>query len=468
MTPEQHRYIRRLAKKYRIFFKGPISPEEWPPLHKDTFSNIRKIGEQRYETFCASIDIQSTEKPWREKTRHRADWLARRAALLRRERRNEAGWRFGLENDVFGRFTIEVACYEVGTNPPFSDRAQELIIHEPILKSELPKQEQPDRVYGLQQTKNFEKLLSEPVVPSIDSNVVRKPVGETIKSSPFPEDGEPQLFPFLIVEAKSEKGHDGFDAIEMQTAFPIRTLLKLQQDLLNTVAEHESKDSPLVWFFANRGDDWRVYCGYTAKKDGVVTYEVLDLWNGRILSKDGALQLLLIVDYIFDWARDIDRPSILRQLKILSTVDASDAISLSNDSDIFSMRGYVSNWIPPPPSAQEVPDVDILDTGEDQDEDSLLAIPVPNTKLGVVRSASIIESQNALFDLVVTSTFFTFFSDFCVFTMALVCLEQLDIDVIKDEEEKEEEEAEEEEEEEDEEEEKEKLSVVNICEEEEE
>ena len=53
---------------------------------------------------------------------------------------------------------------------------------------------------------------------------------------------------------------------------------------------------------------------------------------------DGALQLLLIVDHIFDWARDIYRPAILRHLKFLSENKSDDALSQAADSDIFSMN----------------------------------------------------------------------------------------------------------------------------------
>jgi hypothetical protein len=41
---------------------------------------------------------------------------------------------------------------------------------------------------------------------------------------------------------------------------------------------------------------------------------VIDLWHGTILSQDGALQLLQIIDYICDWARDVYRINILRCL----------------------------------------------------------------------------------------------------------------------------------------------------------
>ncbi len=54
--------------------------------------------------------------------------------------------------------------------------------------------------------------------------------------------------------------------------------------------------------------------------------------------KDGALQILLIVDYIFDWARDLYRPGIRFQLELLSGNDASDARSLYADTEIPSLN----------------------------------------------------------------------------------------------------------------------------------
>src|SRR6266480_3197611 len=69
---------------------------------------------------------------------------------------------------------------------------------------------------------------------------------------------------------------------------------------------------------------------------------IVDLWDGRIVSKEGALCLLLIIDYIFDWARDIYREAIISELRSLST---SDTQSLANDSDVFSMADRASFWL---------------------------------------------------------------------------------------------------------------------------
>jgi hypothetical protein len=100
------------------------------------------------------------------------------------------------------------------------------------------KPRQPDRVFGLGKTGVFKEYIS----------------SRHLRHSPF-ADGY-GLYPFLVIEAKSEKGSPGFESIENQTAFPLRTLVKLQHDLrLESVCDI----NPLVWFLANQGDEWRVY-----------------------------------------------------------------------------------------------------------------------------------------------------------------------------------------------------------------
>ncbi|PQE30536.1 1,4-alpha-glucan branching enzyme protein [Rutstroemia sp. NJR-2017a WRK4] len=441
---DKARDLRRLAKRYGITIQSPPNAHLWPAVHRGLFESLRKVGDQKFDNFSASIDIRSNDEPWREQTKHRAEWLAKRAAHLFNQQRNEAGWRFGLENDVLRRFSVEVACpkcwariwrseieacvneldevtanlegrrkrrractcapndrpnnyYEIGTNPLFDDRTQEVIIHDPLLRSQLPKQE-PDRVYGLQETDNFEKLLSSPV-PSTPGNDADITLRELVRSSPFKDGVEPLLFPFLVLEAKSGKSSSGFFEIQTQTAFPIFALLKLQEDLLARLRASGTADvagRPLIWFLANRGDAWKVY-GCCISESEPTRYDIFHLWDGSIMSKDSSLQLLLIVDYIFDWARDIYRPYVLRQLKSLVTGSTFDQISLTDDSDIMSMRRNISNWIQAAPSTIAGPDFEqdfgAHDSAPHLDHQSLLGISIPNTKLGTLRSASLAESR---------------------------------------------------------------------------
>lgn len=127
----------------------------------------------------------------------------------------------------------------------------------------------------------------------------------------------------------------------------------------------------------------------------------MQLWNGCITEKDDSLQLLLIVDYIADWARDIYRPSILKHLKSTISKIPYDQVSLINDSDVHSLksahhlRTQISNWIPAPPTimdANEVPEEILSDPGPISHK-SILPISIPNTERGSLRSASLFESR---------------------------------------------------------------------------
>jgi hypothetical protein len=144
----------------------------------------------------------------------------------------------------------------------FSDRAETSIHYDPALRIESyrrskKKYEQPDRVYGLWQTENFKELL--------DSADKRVPLDEdtrtlrhTLEVSPFKRDREPLLFPFLIIEAKSDAVGDSA-AVEMQSAFCIRRLLMLQDGLRAATGEESLwQTGPLVWFFTWHGYEWSI------------------------------------------------------------------------------------------------------------------------------------------------------------------------------------------------------------------
>jgi hypothetical protein len=149
------------------------------------------------------------------------------------------------------------------------------------------------------------------------------------------------MLPFLVIEAKKEDSAVGFRAIQYQTAFPVRRLLKAQASLGD---RDEPCEPCLVWFFAYQGEQWRLHVG-TQDKDRVVNLtslglgqtmlmcehqKIYDLWQGTIQSEDGALQLLLIVDYIWSWARDIYRPTI-RRLILNGTTSFRDLSPASTD-----------------------------------------------------------------------------------------------------------------------------------------
>lgn len=172
---------------------------------------------------------------------------------------------------VFSRHAADLTSSDdIGLSPLFSDRVEELVEHEQSVRLALARQEHPDRVYGLRQTTNLERALcsSSRHVPADGGPILVN----GIRITPFKQGGEPLLFPFLILEAKSAKGDD-FDSIQKQTAFPIRTLLQMQADLRNKCGRLLSwQGGPLVWFLSNRGEDWRVSACFVDNTNGEANY----------------------------------------------------------------------------------------------------------------------------------------------------------------------------------------------------
>ncbi len=73
-----------------------------------------------------------------------------------------------------------------------------------------------------------------------------------------------------------------------------------------------------------------------------VTQKVIDLWHGSILRHDSALQLLLVVDLLCDWARDIFTERIT---KILQEQAGPDYPGLLSHNSVESLAP-VQNPLP--------------------------------------------------------------------------------------------------------------------------
>lgn len=124
----------------------------------------------------------------------------------------------------------------------FAGTVEEYVEYDPsddLEKHHVPRR-RPDSVFGLART------------PSLNV-YARAHSLSGLRHSPFSK--RDLFYPFLICEAKSEGGGPGFESIELQTAFPIRTCLKLQEDLRERSGVQMN---PLVWFMSYQGDEWRV------------------------------------------------------------------------------------------------------------------------------------------------------------------------------------------------------------------
>lgn len=163
----------------------------------------------------------------------------------------------------------------------FSSRADELIRYSPIDHSkqslqmpfrEIPeKKRRPDRLIVFEETHSFESSLNHiarKIQDDAGSKIIRELVECTVLNH---KGGGPLLFPFLVMEAKSEKG-PSFSEIDTQTAFPIWKMLKIQEDLFEKTQKTPTYGGPLLWYIAYKGSEWRVSGCYTSLRDGKSSY----------------------------------------------------------------------------------------------------------------------------------------------------------------------------------------------------
>lgn len=238
----------------------------------------------------------------------------------------------------------------------FTSRNQDKFFNPKDLQNELGFSQYPDRIIGLRETNNFSRILNS---YAQDGCKVR----DSIRVSPLSsQKGEHLLFPFMALEAKKDE-QDSWKDIYNQTVVPIFTMLNDQRHVLKALSTHVKRFGPTVWFFLTRGAEWRLYLAYQSEQDpedgsapvksheGVVTVcsspttvcdqcqradpmqRSFEVWRGSVDNPDHALQLLLIVDIMLDWGRDIYRKQILSSLVIIAQSD--DTLSRI-DSNIFS------------------------------------------------------------------------------------------------------------------------------------
>jgi hypothetical protein len=82
----------------------------------------------------------------------------------------------------------------------------------------------------------------------------------------------------------------------------------------------------------------------------LLSQRIYDLWQGTIQSQDGALQLLLIVDYIWSWARDIYRPTI--RTLLANSLSGTRGFSPAS-TDRFRQSISLSCTTSPAPNSQD-------------------------------------------------------------------------------------------------------------------
>ncbi|KAF2228581.1 hypothetical protein EV356DRAFT_512709 [Viridothelium virens] len=293
-----------LVHQYKVLFLNPATSnrdQTWAKPYKHLLDQIVEIQAVCFKAY-PHANHPDVEGACRRKLLARK--IQANATRCKKERNNEAGWINNVASLVFEhRPSI------------FSNKSDERVLHRDSGLQHVnvdQKYKRPDFVVGLSMTTSF--------VPYIG------PLASD-RCSPF-ADGS-TCFPFLVVEAKSEKAGPGFEAIQRQSALAIRSCLKLQTDL-ETNSGNELLH-PLVWFIGFQGDEWRLYCAMPNADET----KVVDCWHGYLADEDQALQLLLIMDWICFWARDVYREAVLKCMTAVTSLDRG----VSPAETIFSASG---------------------------------------------------------------------------------------------------------------------------------
>jgi hypothetical protein len=86
---------------------------------------------------------------------------------------------------------------------------------------------------------------------------------------------------------------------------------------------------------------------------------IYEIWQGTIQSQDGALQLLLIVEYIWSWARDVYRPAI--KMLIEKSMNEDQGLSPASTGQFYRSLS-LSSAISLQPSSQDKGPMDLDQT----------------------------------------------------------------------------------------------------------
>lgn len=429
----------KIIRGHGIVFVTAILPDQFPAHLSKTFQRIRSFRKFDLATLYPSASPLTPEQIfWKDEITNRAKRITAIAARLIEDAPSEAEVRLRMEQMVLERFNMVIECptckrrlwrsevevevespHRIATslqsrrpdrlpcqcsqkevsshiNKMFSTRADQMISCDffDTGSEDHAKRRRPDRILGFQETGSFSRRLEKYNLTAgrSENEAGFESILGALKSTVLNHEGNSLLFPFLIIEAK-KRDSASFDDCNMQSALPILEMLKVQEDMQRKSQMTLEYGGPLVWYIAYRGEDWRLSGCYISEKPGPASYEIVTLWTGQLNDVESALQLLLIIDYIFDWARDIYRPSLISQLEMLAkepSEDDDEFTGVDTDSDIFSLakprpRQYmnVEDWATDLENDTEM----VVD-----EEHDVMKWGAHDSELGVFRPASIVQN----------------------------------------------------------------------------
>lgn len=126
---------------------------------------------------------------------------------------------------------------------------------------------------------------------------------------------------------------------------------------------------------------------------------MITIWEGNICNESSALQILLIMDYIFDWARDIYRVLILSQLGALSLDDFTHTDPDIGSIILSSAEGRESTWTANSEERHGAADERLTISQRSPSDYPWELVLIPH---GVIKDASVIQTK--LLGIVITES----------------------------------------------------------------
>ncbi|KAK1763845.1 hypothetical protein QBC33DRAFT_548735 [Phialemonium atrogriseum] len=304
---------------------------------KTIFRHIQQLGETNIEEYHGYIGADQLRKPWRDQMRRRAKFIARSAKQL-----DDPTQLSILQSEIMARLSVEVECKKCRARFWHTERSTlpERLSNE---HAAALKDQQANRAPCICDAGSgnkeddergtrllfFEETDEEPAdenEPHSQPSNARK-TAHQIYNIRIPNEGSLEnnfsyrkwVFPFLVVASSEPEGEESDTSsrkIPHETVVKTMQLLVSQEGLRQDAGETtEWEAGPLAWAVSHRGNHWSISAFYMEGNDtDECCVHILPLWNGCVRSPSHALQLLLIVDYIVDWAREIYRGAIINSL----------------------------------------------------------------------------------------------------------------------------------------------------------
>ncbi|KIA75814.1 hypothetical protein HK57_00428 [Aspergillus ustus] len=311
--------LQSLLSEYRVHFVR-LSHDNIPQNLRHEFELVRKIDQVSFHRYSRS-ESGETDPTILQNNIARARALLTNVESCSEYEVIEAQWREKVERRLFSILERPMICEIPAPDHIFKYLVQTRVQYEPELRKRLPKGKEPDLVLGLVNGRRFRKILATPPKSQASGEGEgEQTVADVVKSDLFASTSG-IIFPFLVLEAKQGRARDSSRDIERQMAFPAYEMLRMQTCLmkLSGLADRR-KRLPRVWLISAKAEIWKFYTGTaTEREDGEYDYNIHHMWTGDISTEIGALKLVLLLDGILDWARDIYRMTIFEHLSSISS-----------------------------------------------------------------------------------------------------------------------------------------------------